>query len=130
MPGNSFVRLIQIQIKRWCQNTIHDVSSIDFIHFHQQRGYLEDFINKFSLYRIASEVKLRLFSPFWQVAPTLAYLFVPKPPISIRYVSKLHANRQIYPHLCINHLWSYQNARISLEFGKTAKIPQFWWFLG
>ena len=103
---------------------------MNILHFRQRRGYLEDFMNKVSLYRIASEVKLMLFSPFWQVAPTLAYSFVPNPPISIRYGSKHHENRQIHPHLCDNHLWSYQNARISSKFGKTAEISQFWWFLG
>ena len=130
LPGNSFVRLIQIQIKRWCQNTIHDVSSIDFIHFHQRRGYLGDFMNKFLLYRIGIEVKIRLFSPVWQDASILAYVFVPKSPISGRKVSKSQRNSQIYPHSCNHHFRSYQNARISSKFRKTAKISQFWWFLG
>ena len=130
LPGNSFVRLIQIQIIRWCQNAIHDVSSIDFIHFHQQRGYLGDFMNKFLLYRIGIEVKIRLFSPIWQVASILAYVFVPKSPISGRKVSKSQRNSQIYPHSCDNHFRSYQNARISSKFRKTAKISHFLWFLG
>ena len=75
--------------KRVCsKNTIHDVNPTNIFHFHQQRGYSEDFMNKSSLYRTDSEVKLRLFSPFWQVDPTFAYSFVPRPPISVKYVSK------------------------------------------
>ena len=72
------------------------------IHFHQARGHVEDFLDKFLLYRIASEVKIGLFSPIWQTVPILAGLFVPKHPISVRYVFILHGNSQIiqmYPIL-------------------------------
>ena len=83
------------------------------IHFCQRRGYLEDFMDKFSLVKS----NWGLFSHFWQVAPTLAYLFVLKTPISIRYVSELHANRQMYPHLSI----------YAIIISEVIKMPEFHW---
>ena len=46
-------------------------------------------------YRIASEVKIGLFSPIWQTVLILASLFVPKYPTSARNVFILHGNCQM-----------------------------------
>ena len=69
---------------------------------HQPRGYLEDFLDKFWLNRLADGVKMGLFSPIWKTVPIWADLFVQKHPISVRNVNVLHGNSQItqmYPIL-------------------------------
>ena len=78
------------------------MNPMNITHFHQPRGYLEDFLDKFWLNRLAGEVKMGLFSPIWKTFPILANLFVQKHPISVRNVFTLHGNSQItqmYPIL-------------------------------
>ena len=75
---------------------------MNITHFHQPRGYLEDFLDKFWLNRLVGEVKMRFSSPILRTVPILAVLFVKKHPTSVRNVSMLHGNSQItqmYPIL-------------------------------
>ena len=90
LPGKSFMTSNSFGCRNNIKNTTQDVNSMNTIHFHQPRGYVEDFLDKFLLYRIASEVKIGLFSPIWQTVLILAKLFVPKHPISARNVFILH----------------------------------------
>ena len=72
------------------KNNTLGANLVNTTHFHQPRGYLEDFLDKSLLNRLAGEVKMGLFSPIWQTGPILAGLFVPKHPISVKNVLILH----------------------------------------
>ena len=74
------------------------------IHFQQPRGYVEDFLDKFLLHRIASEDKIGLFSPISQTIPILAGLIVPKHPISVKNVSNIAWKQSNNPNVFNAHL--------------------------